>query len=188
MVRVSPRRPSSLSVLLSAVLATASATAAADGMAGTGLPAPSTLIVDAGLPKARADAMILAARRYDGFWSTGEEALARQALAPDFIDRTLPAGRPQGVPGPLAASRGFRAAIPDIRCNIEQMLVAGDRVVVHLHFTGHFTGRMGETQGRGQPVDFVATDIYRIADGRIAENWHIEDNLSLLRQMGMVAP
>ena len=63
-------------------------------MADTGLPEPATLIVDAGLPKARADAMILAARRYDGFWSSGEDALARQALAPDFIDRTLPAGRP----------------------------------------------------------------------------------------------
>ena len=188
MARLSPRRPSSLFVLLSAAWATASATAAAHGMADTGLPEPATLIVDAGLPKARADAMILAARRYDGFWSSGEDALARQALAPDFIDRTLPAGRPQGVEGPLAASRTFHAAIPDIRCDIEQMLVAGDRVVVHLHFTGHFTGRMGDTQGRGQSVDFVATDIYRIADGRIAENWHIEDNLSLLRQMGMVAP
>jgi predicted ester cyclase len=66
--------------------------------------------------------------------------------------------------------------------------VAGDRVVAHLHFRGHFSGRFAGRQGRGQPVDFIATDIYRVADGRIAENWHIEDNLTLLTQLGVVTP
>src|SRR5207249_7936854 len=76
----------------------------------------------------------------------------------------------------------MHAAIPDSRCEIEQMIVAGDRVVVHLHFRGHFTGRFKQTQGQGQAIDFVATDIYRIANGRIADNWHIEDNLTLMQQ------
>jgi len=53
----------------------------------------------------------------------------------------------------------MHAAIPDSRCEIEQMIVAGDRVVVHLHFRGHFTGRFKQTQGQGQAIDFVATDI-----------------------------
>jgi len=148
---------------------------------------PKTLIVDASLPKAQAEAQILAARRYDTFWSTGEEALAKEALAPDFMDRTLPAGRAQGLPGPLAASKFVRAAIPNLTCAIEQMIVAGDRVVVHLHFRGHFTGRVKERDGKGESIDFVATDIYRIANGRIAENWHIEDNLTLFQQLGLVA-
>jgi len=148
---------------------------------------PKTLIVDASLPKAQAEAQILAARRYDTFWSTGEEALATEALAPDFTDRTLPAGRAQGVVGPLDASRFVRAAIPDLTCAIEQMIVAGDHVVVHLHFVGHFTGRFKERDGKGESIDFAATDIYRIASGRIAENWHIEDNLTLFQQLGLVA-
>lgn len=113
--------------------------------------------------------------------------LARTALAPYFIDRTLPPGRAQGIPGPLAASQFVRAAIPDLRCEIEQMIVAGDRVVVHLHFRGHFTGRFKDTQGNGATIDFIATDIYRVVDGRIAENWHIEDNLTLLQQLGQIA-
>lgn len=67
------------------------------------------------------------------------------------------------------------------------MIVAGDRVVTHLHFRGHFTGRFREAQGKGEAIDFIATDIYRIANGRIAENWHLEDNLTLLQQLGLVA-
>ncbi len=65
--------------------------------------------------------------------------------------------------------------------------VAGERVVVHLRFRGHFTGRFGPVQGKGQAIDFIATDIYRIERGRIAENWHIEDNLTLLRELGIAA-
>ena len=70
---------------------------------------------------------------------------------------------------------------------LEQMIVAGDRVVTHLHFTGHFTGTFNGVQGNGQAVDFIATDIYRIRDGKITDNWHLEDNLTFLQQLGVVA-
>ena len=115
-----------------------------------------------------------------------DEALARAALAPNFVDNTLPTGRSQGVAGPLAASQFMRFAIPDLRCEIEQMIVASDRVVTHLRFRGHFTGHFGQIQGHGQTINFIATDIYRIADGRIAENWHIEDNQTLQQQLGVI--
>src|SRR5580704_19059661 len=154
--------------------------------ADTGLVEPSNLIIDRSLPRAQVDAEVIAARRYDTFWNTGDEDLARAALAPTFIDNTLPTGRPQGLAGPLAASRLMRAAIPDLRCEIEQMIVAGDRVVTHLRFRGHFTGRFGQIQGQGQTINFIATDIYRVADGRIAENWHIEDNLTLQQELGLI--
>jgi hypothetical protein len=59
---------------------------------------PHSLIVDRSLSKAQVKSQVIAARRYDTFWNTGDEALARAALAPNFIDSTLPGGRrdPQG--------------------------------------------------------------------------------------------
>jgi predicted ester cyclase len=152
----------------------------------TALIEPHSLIVDRSLSRAQVDSQVITARRYDTFWNTGDEALARTALAPNFIDGTLPTGRPQGLAGPLAASKLVRAAIPDLSCEIEQMIVAGDRVVSHLRFHGHFTGHFGQTEGHGQKINFIATDIYRIVDGHIAENWHIEDNLTLQRQLGLI--
>jgi predicted ester cyclase len=147
---------------------------------------PHNLIVDRSLPKKQAEAQIMAARRYDTFWSTGDDALAHAALAPNFVDSTLPTGRPQGIAGPLAASRLIRLGMPDIHCEIEQMIVAGDRVVAHLRFRGHFTGRFGGIQGQDQTINFIATDIYRVANGRVAENWHIEDNFTLQQQLGLI--
>jgi len=70
------------------------------------------------------------------------------------------------------------------------MLMVGDRVIGRLRFTGHFSGTFGDgasaRQGDGRAIDFIATDIYRIANGRIAENWHLEDNLTLLQQLGAI--
>ena len=156
--------------------------------AESALIAPQTLIVDQSLPKAQRDAMELTARRYGSFWNSGEEAMATAALSPQFVDKTPPEGRVQGPSGPLLASKFFRTAVPDLSCEIEQMIIAGDRVVVHLHFRGHFSGTFKTLKGQGQRVDFRATDIYQIDNGRIAANWHIEDNISLMAQLQAQPP
>jgi predicted ester cyclase len=75
--------------------------------------------------------------------------------------------------------------VPDLKVTVEKMIVAGDYVTVHMRFTGHFTGRFGKTQGKSQPIAFIATDLVKVENGRIADNWHIEDNLTLLQAMGV---
>lgn len=171
-----------LTTLLLAALPLAGAHAAPEAQ----LVHPRQQLVDPSLPAAQAEASVLAARRYASFWNNGDEALARAALAPGFTDRTLPPGRAQGLPGPLAASAFVRAAVPDMSAEIEQLIVSGDRAVVHLRFRGHFTGSFKGVHGKGQAIDFIATDIYRVVDGRITDNWHIEDNLAFLRQLGVI--
>ncbi|MHA6575651.1 ester cyclase [Pseudomonas yamanorum] len=152
--------------------------------ADTELVKPGVVVVDKRLAPTRQALMETVARRYATFWNTGEERLAREALAGNFIDKTPPAGRKQGPEGPLLASRAFRGAVPDLSCEVEQMIIVGDRVVAHLHFRGRFTGTFGQIKGVGQAVDFIATDIYQIENGKIAANWHIEDNLTLMKQLG----
>ena len=147
---------------------------------------PVSLHVAVGGTKQQIEAGILAARRYAAFWNTGNIAYAAAALAPAFIDRTLPPGRPQGTAGPLQASQMFRAAVPDLTAEIQHMVVAGDRVSVHLQFKGRFTGRFGDIAGQGQTIDFLAFDNYRLVNGQITENWHLEDNLGLMKQMGIL--
>jgi predicted ester cyclase len=148
---------------------------------------PTALIADTSLSKSVLESLTLAPRRYDTFWQTGDERLAKAALSPAFIDHTLPKGRTQGPEGPLVASKTFRSAVPDLTCEVGQMLVVGDRVTAFLHFRGHFTGTFGGRAGQGQTVDFIAVDIYRVQNGLITEDWHLEDNLTLMQQLGVVA-
>jgi predicted ester cyclase len=160
------------------------------GLSGTAFSAqgewlkPDRLIKDNSLPQAQLKANEAVAREYASFWNTGNETLARDALAANFVDKTPPEGRKQGPEGAILASRVFRTAVPDLRCDVEQMIISGNRVVSHLHFHGTFTGTFGKLKGKGQKIDFIATDIYEIADGKIVANWHIEDNLTLMKQLG----
>jgi steroid delta-isomerase-like uncharacterized protein len=143
------------------------------------------LVIAGQIPAVRRAATVKAVRAFYDFWNTGDAALLKQAISENFTDRTLPPGRPQGPDGPAFASRQFRAAVPDLRVTIEKMIVADNYVTVHMSFTGHFTGTFGGTPGNGQPISFIATDLVKVENGRITDNWHIEDNLTLLQEMGI---
>ena len=143
------------------------------------------IVVAAPLSDAEREATMKAVRAFYDFWNHGDEALLKQAIADNFTDRTMPKGRPQGPDGPAFASRQFRAAVPDLQVVVQKLVIAGEYVTVHMRFTGHFTGRSGQTQGKGQEIAFTATDLVKVENGRITDNWHIEDNLTLLLQTGI---
>jgi predicted ester cyclase len=173
-----PNRSSTLG-FLAALTLSLSAALAADSVK------ISDVVIAGRIPQAQRDATVNAARAFYNFWNTGDEALLKEAIASNFLDHTLPPGRPQGPEGPAFASRQFRVAVPDLAVIVEKMIVADDYVTVHMKFSGHFTGKFGQTPGKGQSIDFIATDLLRIENGRITDNWHIEDNLALLQQMGV---
>jgi predicted ester cyclase len=147
---------------------------------------PGEQIVAGDIKPRQLGALLRPVDAFYGFWANGSLRLLSRAIAADFKDHTLPPGRPQGPQGPAAASRTFLKAIPDLRVTVVQRLVVGDRVVSHLRFTGHFTGTFLGKAGTGQRVDFIATDIVRVRGGRITDNWHLEDNLTFLQQIGMI--
>jgi predicted ester cyclase len=165
---------------------TGSAAAVTDALA-LAMTRPQEQNVANDITPERLAALLKPVYAFYGFWVNGSPTLLASAIGPDFVDHTLPHGRPQGPTGPAQASKGFLAAVPDLKVAVVQRLVVGDRVVSHLRFTGHFTGTFMGHSGAGQPVDFIATDILRIRNGRITDNWHLEDNLTFVQQIGIVA-
>ncbi|KJS51628.1 lipoprotein, partial [Streptomyces rubellomurinus subsp. indigoferus] len=52
------------------------------------------------------------------FWNPGRQRYLDAEIDPRFGDNTLPPGRRQGPAGPAAASKPFRAAVPDLTCEL----------------------------------------------------------------------
>ena len=154
---------------------------------GPPLPQPESMTVDRSLSKADAAQMIKTARLFYAFWDTGNAEYAFAAVDDSFRDNTLPAGRPQGLNGLLYASQTFRSAVPDLHCKIEDLLVSGDKITARLTFTGTHKGEFMGQPATGKPVRFFAIDILRIRGGKIVEDWHLEDNLTLLEQLGVLS-
>lgn len=175
-----------LAAVIAATLPMAAHAAPISDVAALRMTRPQELVVDRSLPASRRDALLKPVDAFYGFWVNGSQTLLNQALDDRFVDHTLPPGRPQGPKGPAAASKGFLGAVPDLEVTVVQRLIVGDRVVSHLRFRGHFTGQFMGRRGEGQSVDFIATDIVRVHGGRITDNWHLEDNLTFLQQIGAV--
>jgi predicted ester cyclase len=85
------------------------------------------------------------------------------------------------------AFTSFRAAFPDWREEIVDMVAEGDKIAVRLRCSGTLQGEfMGaKPNGRRQEVDEVF--FLRVRDGRIVEYWGLEDNLARLRQLGAIS-
>jgi predicted ester cyclase len=150
------------------------------------LPEPEKLQVASGLSQKEALILLNTAKQYYAFWNTGTEAYAKRALAANFVDLNLPEGRLQGPKGPLIASAGFRQAVPDLSVTVKSVYLLKNKVISQLLFKGHFTGTFGESEGKGQEITFSAVDIYTIEHEKIIENWHLEDNLTLMQQLGLI--
>jgi predicted ester cyclase len=85
------------------------------------------------------------------------------------------------------AFTSFRAAFPDWREEIVDMVAEGDKVAVRFRCSGTLQGEfMGvKPNGRRQEVDEVF--FLRVRDGRFVEYWGLEDNLARLQQLGAIS-
>ena len=80
------------------------------------------------------------------------------------------------------------AGFPDARRHLLVVeALEGQRVLAYFLFEGTHTGPFFGASPSGNKISFVGVDIFRVEDGRFAENWHVEDVSSLLAQM-KIAP
>ncbi len=101
-----------------------------------------------------------------------------------------------GSPGPLDGkghehvSITFYAAIPDAHFTVEDEIAEGDRVVNRYTLRGTHQGTwiQGMSPPTGKQVTITGNEIFRIADGRIVEQWSEFDALGGLQQLGVVPP
>ena len=98
----------------------------------------------------------------------------------------------QGVPDPIAKAslldllRSYYVAFPDMRHEVLEVLPSGNYVTVRLVLHATHRGAHEGVPATGRAVTVPAIHILRFAGGRIAEWWAAEDDLGLLRQIGMI--
>jgi steroid delta-isomerase-like uncharacterized protein len=80
------------------------------------------------------------------------------------------------------------AALPDLR-NVEQDIIAErDIVAVRAVVEGTHEGDLLGIPASGRHVQWDAVDVYRVADGKIAEEWAADDLLAFVYGVGAYTP
>lgn len=69
---------------------------------------------------------------------------------------------------------------------VEDVIAEGDRLVVRWRNRGTHVEPFLGLPASGKSFDMAGIDIYRVADGRIAEHWHVVDQLAMLIQTGVI--
>ncbi len=105
--------------------------------------------------------------------TTNTKALARlhEHLAPDFVDHGPEGPRVLGPEGVRRYMEALFAAFPDLRVTLDDVIAAGDRVVVRGTWTGTHRAPWFGVPATGRAVRFAGIVIWRVAGGRIAERW-----------------
>jgi predicted ester cyclase len=123
----------------------------------------------------------------DGAFQTGDVSALDRLIAPDYREHLRVGDPPPTLEGLKQFIQLIRAAVPDARVAVEDVVAEGDRVMVRHRHRGTHTGApvMG-IPASGRAFEFQGVEIARVAGGRIVESWHVDDNLSLLQQLGAI--
>jgi predicted ester cyclase len=132
------------------------------------------------------------ARRYfDEFLNEGKGVIGDDLFATNYRSHF------PGSPGPLDKQEHdhvtitFFTAFPDGHFTVEDVIAEGDKVVSRYTFRGTHQGSWTAALGTpptGKHVTLSGNEIFRIADGRIVEQWALFDVIGALRQFGVVPP
>ena len=82
--------------------------------------------------------------------------------------------------------KNWRTGFPDFHFKIEGMIVANDKVVLRIPFTGTHLGKFWGLEPTGRKINVTETLIIRIADNRIAEMWEDYDEYGMRLQLGLL--
>ena len=82
---------------------------------------------------------------------------------------------------------GYRAAFPDIRMAIDELVVADDKAVIFFTLTGTHEGPLMGIPPTGKEMQVHGVVLSRFEDGRIVEEWEVLDQLAILTQLGVVS-
>ena len=129
----------------------------------------------------------IVARYFNEILNQGKLEVIDEIMSPNFAFRipTLP----EPIRGPEGMKQfvtGLRNGFPDIHFTVEREAAEGDKVASRWRILGTHKGEFLGVSPTGNCVEDQGVDIFRIANGKIAEIWVNENDLGLMQQLGVI--
>jgi steroid delta-isomerase-like uncharacterized protein len=126
-------------------------------------------------------------RWYEALFNQGDLAVADEIVAADYVAHD-PANllRQNGIEGAKGVVTQFRTACPDIHFVIEDEMAVADRVIVRWKGSGTQIGELMGIPPTGRRGVVPGISIFRLANGKISEEWVNWDSLGMMQQLGVI--
>ena len=150
-----------------------------------GVVMPFSVFVQAG-EGAATDHSATMRRAYD-LISEGDVDGFGRLMAAGFVEHEETPGQSPTKEGVLEMFRGYRAAFPDMRMDVEEIIASGDRTVARVKVSGTHDGEFLGMPPSGRRIEVQLIDIMRFDDdGLVREHWGVADMFSLMQQLGAI--
>ncbi len=82
----------------------------------------------------------------------------------------------------------YFAAFPDLRVNTrrEDAIIEGDLMAGRYTLTGTHRGDFMGIPATGKRINIFGINIFRVRDGKVVEEWDMNDGLSMFQQLGLI--
>jgi steroid delta-isomerase-like uncharacterized protein len=121
--------------------------------------------------------------QYHEIWNTGQVEKLNEILAPDFVCHYLTDQEWKGIAGSKTEIVNWRALFPDWHEEVVDIIIEKDKVVTRYNSTGTHSGTYEGIDSTGTKVMIAEISIYRIKDGKLAEQWCLMDDSALKTQI-----
>ncbi len=124
-------------------------------------------------------------RLFEEVINRGNLEVADEMMDPDYVDHG-PMGDMRGVEAFKQMVGLWRAAVPDVHCEVTDVFAEGDRVGWLVRTTGTHSGEMMGIPPSGKRIDLVSPNIGVFRDGRALEHWADQSMFQFMMQIGAI--
>jgi predicted ester cyclase len=112
---------------------------------------------------------------------------AGEFWTPDGIWHGGTLGTVEGIDNIVGLLKGFIGALPDLEAVEQEIGADGDTVWVRFQVHATHQGDLVGIPPTGRTVKWDAVDVYHLTDGKISEEWAVDDLLAILQNIGYVS-
>ena len=130
----------------------------------------------------------LVTRYFEEVWNQGRVDVLDELLTPDYRNHSPSIPNPRPGPADLKPIvMAMRAGLPDLHYEVLDLIATPEKVAVYVRLTGTHTGTLFGIAATGRTIDVRQMQIEWLEDGRISQHWRVTDELTLMRQLGVLA-
>jgi steroid delta-isomerase-like uncharacterized protein len=128
----------------------------------------------------------LGVRYFEEVWNKGNINLLDTLLDPAYVNHTPSVPTSPGPGGLKPIVMAIRRGFPDLHYDIQSMIVTNDYLTMRVEMTGTHTDTLFDIPPTGKKIRVMQINVEKITDGRITEHWRVTDELTMMKQLGIV--